>query len=879
MGTVVTRKISRRDLLRLGGTFVAGLGLFRIGSLQAEETALPALTPKRIYIAPDDHTDYMWVANEDQYRQAFLDMLDYYLNLADTTAGNPPAQQSRWNCDGTFWVWVYERNRSSADVQRLVQRIRDGHVTVPLTPLVQTLGGAPAEAILRGLYYGGSIERRFSVRLTLATAMENQTLPYGLGALWAGAGAKYSWRGICGCASRVPNAWNRQYDIYWWTGPDGSRLLMKWNSMLVSNQAMGGYAEARNPAAIVEYVDSSTDFQARYPYQIIGCFGEGWDDLETMNSTFVSVAQTKTTATRTVVVSNEIDFFEDFEATYGTALPSLACSFGNEWELYSASMAEVSARVKRAVERLRSAEAMASLVSLQDPTFMTGRSQARDAAWMSLGLYWEHNWTADGVVSRADRAAWQRRRAADVENYVDTLEADVRAALGKLIGTDGTNVRFYAFNSLSWSRTDFADLPFADAGPVHVVDLAGATEVPSQIVVVDGQRRLRILAPDVPAVGYKVFEIRPGAGQNFPAAADVSAGVIQNARYGVTVAGSGAITSLMDKSMGNREFARAINGRVINDLGPGSGTLAVENAGPVTVTLLANATGPLNHTTRVTLIRDVDRIDVRNDITQNFDAVYTWGFGFEISNPDVWHEEVGAVIRARPLSQGGHYSPANARYDWLTLNHFADVSGGGLGVTLSNADCYFMQLGNSSADTLDTATPQISPLAGGQVDGSTLGIPAQGGDSHFRQRFALQTHGTSGQAAAMCFALEHQNPLLTGLVQGGPLPAASYSLLSISDPNVLLWALKPADDGTAAGTILRLWNLSTAASQCSVTFAGQQIGRAMRVTHVETPLGPASVNGSTVNLQLAGSQLASVAVMLGSAPSLPIYLPLILRDS
>jgi len=47
----------------------------------------PAAT-KRIYLAPDDHTDYMWTADEATYRAAFLEMLDYYLNAADSTAGN-----------------------------------------------------------------------------------------------------------------------------------------------------------------------------------------------------------------------------------------------------------------------------------------------------------------------------------------------------------------------------------------------------------------------------------------------------------------------------------------------------------------------------------------------------------------------------------------------------------------------------------------------------------------------------------------------------------------------------------------------------------------------------------------------------------------------
>jgi alpha-mannosidase len=64
-------------------------------------------------------------------------------------------------------------------------------------------GGTPTDAVLRGMYYAGSLERRFGLKIPLAIANENQTLPYGLGALWAGSGAKYSWKGICGWASKI----------------------------------------------------------------------------------------------------------------------------------------------------------------------------------------------------------------------------------------------------------------------------------------------------------------------------------------------------------------------------------------------------------------------------------------------------------------------------------------------------------------------------------------------------------------------------------------------------------------------------------------------------------------------------------------------------
>ncbi|RPJ37047.1 MAG: glycoside hydrolase, partial [Chloroflexi bacterium] len=148
------------------------------------------LSKKHIFLALDDHTDYMWTADEDTYRQAFLEMLDYYIEKAAETAGEPSEFQSRFNTDGTLWVWEYEKNRSPEQFARLVEAIRSGHISVPLNPIIVTYGGAPLEAILRGMFYAGKLERRHELRFSLALAMENQTMPYVLGMVWAGSGAK-----------------------------------------------------------------------------------------------------------------------------------------------------------------------------------------------------------------------------------------------------------------------------------------------------------------------------------------------------------------------------------------------------------------------------------------------------------------------------------------------------------------------------------------------------------------------------------------------------------------------------------------------------------------------------------------------------------------
>ncbi len=844
---------------------------------------------KRIYLAPDDHTDYMWSLDEEGYRRAFLEMLDYYLDQIDATASNPPQYQAKWNCDGSFWLWTYERNKSRQDFERLISRVRDGHISVPLTALASCYGGQPAEAVLRGMYYAGTLERRYGLRLPMAFTIEDQTMPFGLGALWAGAGAKYSWHGICACASRMKNAGDREHDIYWWKGADGSRILMKWNSLLTNNQSLGGYAEARDPFGVVDLVDSDPRFQRRWPYPVIGAFGKGWDDAKTLTDEFIRAAQSKTTGERQVIVSSEEDFFRDFEATCGAKIPELSASFGNEWDLYSASLAEVTARVRRAVEKLRNAEAMATLVSLYRPDFGRDRAAARDQAWMNLGLYWEHDWTADGkIISRETRAAWQRRLAEQIEAYVYALHADATQALGAMIhspvrsvpvrayqetpdgvttnagsGAPDSRVRFFAFNSLGWRRTDMADLPWSDAEPVHVIDLSSGIQALSQRVTIDGERCLRVLARDVPPVGYKVFEIRPGPGETYADAATVSGKVMENPFYRITVAARGAITSLIDRTRGNREFAAQIDGRALNDLGSGSGKLEVENAGPVSVTLLAHSAEPLAHTSRVTLIRDSRRIEIDNALTQNFGDVRTWGFAFNLAQPDVWHEEVGAVVRAKLLAQGGHYSPRNARYDWLTMNHFVAMGGAGeVGVTLSNTDCCFLQLGHSTLTKLDTETPLISALIGGQVDGPRLGIPNQGGDPHFRQRFALQSHGVFDPVEAMRFALEHQNPLVAAPVTGGiAFPEASFSLLKASRPEVLVWTVKPAEEGIDRGVIVRLWNTAHHPVQGEVEF-GYPVRQAMRTTHLETDLSEVRLTDGQLPVSLAAQQLQTYRLTL-----------------
>ena len=236
--------------------------------------------------------------------------------------------------------------------------------------------------------------------------------------------------------------------------------------------------------------------------------------------------------------------------------------------------------------------------------------------------------------------------------------------------------------------------------------------------------------------------------------------------------------------------------------------------------------------------------------------------------PDVHAEEIGAIIRVKKKSDGGHYADTHARYDYATLNHFTDITNGTntLGVTLANADCAFFRLGRSTPTELDTVTPQINVLAGGQVDGPRLGIPGQNGTDRFLHRFALRPHAAYDPVAAMKFALEFQNRFVTGPVTGNPAspyPSDSYSLLTVDNPGVLLWALKPHEDGIAKGIVARVWNVSDTAVNCTLS-PTPELAAAVSATHIETDQEQLPVVGNRVTVSLARCQLQTLRLVLPS---------------
>lgn len=286
-------------------------------------------------------------------------------------------------------------------------------------------------------------------------------------------------------------------------------------------------------------------------------------------------------------------------------------------------MAEVSASVKRSVEKLRTAEALYTMVALKDKKFAGSLNKQKEKAWLACGMYFEHDWTADGPhITRKQRADWQNKIAAQLNSYVDTLYNMSRKRLGQLIfKTQTSNESFYVFNPLSWQRSDYSDYLYYGSSSVKVIEKTNLKEVPFQIIKRNNKSYLRIFAISVPSLGYKIFEIKKAsAATSYPNSIATTDSTIENKFYKIKFTQQGVIISLIDK-INKREYVRPFQKLYFNDLGSGKSNdgekIKIENKGAVSITLVASTYKPVKHTTKLTLFSKSDRIEIENYITQN----------------------------------------------------------------------------------------------------------------------------------------------------------------------------------------------------------------------------------------------------------------------
>jgi hypothetical protein len=414
-------------------------------------------------------------------------------------------------------------------------------------------------------------------------------------------------------------------------------------------------------------------------------------------------------------------------------------------------------------------------------------------------------------------------------------------------------------------------------------------------------RRVRFLAAEIPAFGYKVFELRPSR-QPDPIAEAGHAAIIESPFYRVELdPASGAVRGIYDKEL-RRELVNkqspyrfgqylyvvggderpntllqyrsvrlqpklqvdaARDGRLLAVTRTPDGWTARMQSADTNTPAIVTEIRLFDREKKIEFVEDVDKTEVKSR-----EGVY-FAFPFAMDRPQFQYEiQTGIVDPTKDMYPG-------AGHEWFSVQHWASVQQDGLSATVMPLDASLVTLG----DIYRGAWPKQFGVRPGTIFSFTMNNywstnynAGQGG--HFRFRYVVTSASSTRASALSRMGWEEATPLELNEVTRqdkalAPKPDSSSlqaSYLDVSDPAVLVEDWKPAEDGN--GTILRLLDLGGIERQVTVQTPLIAITRAVQTDAVERDQQDLPLNGQhRIQVTVHPHQIVTIRVVGKQTPT------------
>jgi hypothetical protein len=484
---------------------------------------------------------------------------------------------------------------------------------------------------------------------------------------------------------------------------------------------------------------------------------------------------------------------------------------------------------------------------------------------MRLYDYDEHSWptqprandfhmfNAQWVKQReGDRALEYARHAANLA--VDALKREIRNDGGR---------KLVVFNPLAHERTD---------------------------LVTTNDGTTTFLAENVPAFGYRVFDLPPSRTTSAASDLSVTASSLENSFYKIQLdPQTGAVRSLFDKEL-NRELVDPHADRQFNQMvyvhtasresvesefhSPKGAVLKPGKAGPLKADFASVIDDPVTGaaiTQTITLWSHIKRIDIVNHI-EHAKALYSdryedryrdniyYAFPIDVPGGQPRAEYAGGVVRPfdDQLRWGSH--------DYLNVNRWADVSNREFGVTMVPVEASAISFGeiryNHFSIDYKPSKPYLFSYAWSNRMAGLLTLePA---DCNATLRYSFTSHqGEWDTGAATQFGWRAASPLEAIVIDGpqsGPLPSDRASFVKLSAPNIQLVTLKNSEQ-PGHGWILRLVETEGKDTDVTAEFGHFDLASAEECDLVETTRRPLPVEGRSLRLHMGKFSYATIRLV------------------
>ncbi len=812
----------------------------------------------KLYVLKSAHIDIGLHSEPYLQRDLVGRSTDEAIRLCDQTADWPEASRFRYTIEHIWWLLNFAADRSPDEVRRLVQQyVLPGRIGVGAGHSGNHTQEFGTEELCRSAYYSRREARiRWGLDLQCAVFSDINGLSWPLADVYSEAGMRYigfypnPWRGSVHLdhESGVPA------ELFYWESPSKQGRLLVWASLHYTGGPRFGLTRKATVQTLKKPLASALRaLESKWPYDV--WLVPWYEDNEEPNLRFAELARQWNAQWGWPVlhtVGDPAEVFRQVEERFRDGIPVRRGDITPSWAQHPVSSPEYLGRKRAADRLLTTAEKLATLARLVQPQFLYPTLNFRQA-WNSLVQSDEHGYGVSEYTGKKVYVTWAHKRNW-IDHALQVAQTESERALAVLVSSVPVDQvpAVVVFNPLLGPRTDVVSfrLP-AEVRLGQVTELGRVDPLPTQI---DGDQ-LRFVAPEVPALGYKVFRLLTGEGPSCQRQESAEPPVVENRFYRLRFAPNGSIASLFEKEL-QRECVDQEAPYHFNEFvftwddhrsftTPSRATFQLEKTS-VAQRVIARMEEPRSGaklTQTITLYEHEKRIDLDNRLDQvagifgypRYQVYGYYAFPFEVPG-GIFQAQLNGCI-ARP---GEDQCPIGT-LDWLAVQDWVDVANSEFGVTLAQRESHLVEFGTirtnqNSHEYRPTSSHIYSYLFNNWYQNGWAAWPGPK-HVHLRYQYAIRSHrGDARAGKASEFGRRFAYPLLAAAVvrpQSGQLPAGGYSFGNIQASNGDLLTLK-LSEAPGQGVIARLVETEGVPVPKTVfRLAWPQLSRTIRCSVVE----------------------------------------------
>lgn len=512
-----------------------------------------------VYLVQHTHTDIGYTKPQTEILTEHLRYIDYAVEYCDLTAGYPDDAKFRWTCEAAWPVREWLRIRPKEQVDKFVKYVRNGQIEV--TAMFFNMSELSGENNYKTFLE--PVARFRELGLPVETAMQNDVN----GIAWCMAdylpdlGVKYFSIGSNNHRALIP--FDRP-TLYRWESPSGNGMLMFRGDHYHTGNSWGIHTGdmARLQEGVFGYIRQLQ--RTGYPFPIIAVQYSGYltdNSPPSMRECDLIRAWNERYAWPKLRSATSNEFLARIDREYGDGLPVYRAAYPDWWTDGFGSAARETAASRKTQSDLVTVEGMLSMAGMGGDGLTEGTHDELRRIHENLLFYDEHTFGASESIwnpgCENSQVQWAEKGSYVWEALKSTqllYEDAVGRLQGRLYRSAHPTLTF--FNPLGWTRSelttvyiDFELIP--DDRAFRIVDAEGKSLRVQPIRSRREGRYYAIWAEDIPAMGYKTFEIvLDEGGAPEPQHSALKDNRIENDYYRIAFdPATGTISSLYDKGL------------------------------------------------------------------------------------------------------------------------------------------------------------------------------------------------------------------------------------------------------------------------------------------------------------------------------------------